>query len=85
MSEHDYTRRFWGHDYVFEPIDEGLRGKVMGWGNGITAGDYLILQNGNGDESTRYKVETIRYELDPSDMWSADVTFAPRSLKKEVK
>lgn len=42
----------------------------------IEAGDYLILQNGDG--STRYRVKTIEYKRDPKDMWEAEVVFEPR-------
>lgn len=75
--EHDYTNRYWGHDYTFDPLDNGIKGRMMGWGCGIKSGDFLIIQNGEG--STRYKVDSIQYFLDPHDMWSAVVSFAPRT------
>jgi len=73
---HDYTRRGWGHDYTFTPIAGGLTARMSGWGDGIKAGDFLILPNGT--QTTRYRVESIRYEWDPKDMWHATVAFAPR-------
>jgi hypothetical protein len=73
---HDYTKRYWGHDYTFEPVNGGLQARLMGWGMDIKAGDYLLLQN--GDDSTRYQVDSIKYYSDPFDMWSATATFAPR-------
>ncbi len=73
---HDYTRREWGHDYVFNPVEGGLKAHAMGWGYGISKEDFLILQNGDG--STRYKVDEIQYFTDPRDMWSAKLSFAPR-------
>lgn len=73
---HDYTNRGWGHDYIFNPVDGGLRGKISGFGVGIREGDFLILQN-KGD-TTRYRVESIKYCSDPKDMWHAEVVFAPR-------
>lgn len=81
-ATHDYTRRYAGHDYTFEPIDNGQRGRVVGWGKGIRAGDYLLLQReaGAGPGSTRYQIVDVRYYSDPSDMWSASVRFAPRPL-----
>lgn len=80
---HDYTRRGWGHDYsTLDVIDGGMRLKLAGWGLGINAGDYLILRNGS--ETTRYQVDTINYRPDPSDMWFAEATFAPRTAT-EVK
>ena len=80
MTTHDYTERMrgWGHDYTFSPRRGGLEGYMQGWGTGIKAGDYLLLQNGTG--STRYKVNSIRYYMDPEDMWEAEVKFAPRSI-----
>ena len=76
MKTHDYTRRTWGHDYIFRPIDDGMKGDMSGWGYGIEQGDYLLLQN--DDASTRYQVDTIDYYANPDDQWRASVTFAPR-------
>lgn len=74
---HDYTRRYYGHDYsIRQAADGGTRLRMTGWGVGIVAGDYLILRNGDG--TTRYQVEQIDYCNDPRDMWFADVAFAPR-------
>ncbi len=76
-KNHDYTVRTWGHDYTITTvIDGGSCLHLVGWGHGIENGDYLILPN--GDETTRYMVESIKYKSDPSDMWSAKATFAPR-------
>lgn len=77
QQTHDYTRRTWGHDYTtLSVIDGGQRLRLSGWGLGINAGDYLILPNGSG--TTRYRVDSIEYRIDPHDMWFAEATFAPR-------
>ena len=78
-TTHDYGpgHRYWGHDYTFTPTAGGQRGRAMGWGQGIRTGDYLLLANGH--RSTRYRVESIEYMLDPDDMWAADLVFAPRT------
>lgn len=78
-TTHDYTRRGWGRDYTFSPKDAGRRGRMTGWGVGIRKGDFLILPN--GDSTTRYRVRRIRYFLNPSDQWAADVIFWPRGRK----
>jgi hypothetical protein len=78
-TTHDFSKekRTWGHDVSFTSIDDDPeRGKVYGWHYGIKIGDYLILQNGEG--TTRYQVEAIRYRYDPPDMFFATVVFAPR-------
>lgn len=76
-NTHDYTNRSWAHDFhISEVMEKGKRLRMGGWGKGIKSGDYLILPN--GESSTRYKVKTIKYQRDPSDMWRAEVTFAPR-------
>lgn len=81
---HDYTRRGWGHDYGFTPMDpKGLRLDMYGWGGGIAAGDYLLLQDGP-DRSSRYQVENIRYAGDPQDMWFAIAVFAPRKAAPDA-
>jgi len=76
METHDYTDRYWGHDYTFRPIDNGVKGELMGWGMGINSDDYIIIKNGDG--STRYQIDEIKYFADPKDMWKATATFAPR-------
>jgi len=76
---HDYTHRGWGHDYIFLPHRGGLEARITGWGHGIRAGDYLLLQNGDG--SSRYVIRSIQYERDPPDMWSASAEFAPRERR----
>jgi hypothetical protein len=77
QQTHDYTRRTWGHDYsTTEVLDGGMRLRMAGWGFGIEAGDFLILPNGNG--TTRYRVDSIDYRMDPRDMWFAEASFAPR-------
>ena len=73
---HDYTRRYFGHDFTITPIDGGMRAKLMGWGTGIRKGDYLILPN--GERTTRYRVDKVKYMLDPKDMWRIEASFAPR-------
>jgi hypothetical protein len=75
--EHDYTRRFWGHNFTFNPIKNGKEGHMMGWGLGLANGDYLILPNQG--KTTRYQIKGIKYFDNPEDMWSADVVFAPRA------
>ena len=80
---HDYSgdKRIWGHDYTLTPISGGMKGRMVGWGRGINTDDFLILDNGKS--TSRYRVDRISYFKDPSDMWSASVTFNPRA--KEAK
>jgi hypothetical protein len=76
---HDYSRsrRGWGHDYTFKSVDGGQRGEMTGWGRGIREGDFLLLDNKG--RSSRYRVDEISHYMDPDDMWSAKVSFAPRT------
>lgn len=76
MRTHEFTRT-WGDDYTFTPLDGGQRGTVTGWKEGIKTGDYLILRNGDG--TTRYQTTYVQYFDDPTDMFSAEVKFAPRN------
>lgn len=77
QKTHDYTQRFWGHDFaIHEVIDKGRKLRTSGFGRGIREGDYLILPNEG--HTTRYQVENIEYMLDPDDMWFAGLVFAPR-------
>lgn len=81
MTCHDYTQRYWGHDFTFRPLDSGQQGQMSGWGKDIHVGDTLLLPNGH--ENTRYRIEQIRYELDPPDMWHARVSFYPRTQEEK--
>ena len=64
---HDYTNADQGHDYIFEPINGGIRGYMTGQEKSVKRGDYVILQNGS--KSSRYQVENVDYYSNPSDMW----------------
>ena len=74
---HDYTVRKWGHDFRHGgPRKDGTI-QISGWGRGLQEGGYLILPNGTA--STRYRLTRLCYHSDPSDMWTGEVEFAPRS------
>jgi hypothetical protein len=76
---HDFSgdKNHWGHSYIFNPVNGGTQGLMSGFGEGIRVGDFLILENKG--KTTRYMVDEIFYYPDPGDMWSAKVSFAPRS------
>jgi hypothetical protein len=78
---HDYRARYFGHDYAFSPVPGtgGVEGTAFGWGVGITTGDILIFLGPNGGGSL-YRVESIRYEADPPDMWWAKLRYARGAL-----
>lgn len=81
---HDFSKRYWGHDYmVTKVIDAGQEIKMMGWGGDCPGfdkrpeeGDFLILVN--GDTTTRYRVSAVFHYHDPRDMWRLTADFAPR-------
>lgn len=80
---HDYTRRYWGHDYTITDVrNRGLEITVMGWGCGISVGDYMLIIGQSTEPGvnpdTRYRVKSIRYSDDPPDMWLMRCEFAPR-------
>jgi hypothetical protein len=81
-TTHDYTQRYWGHDYVITDVhNEGQRLSMCGWGRGIKAGDYILLvsmRRPGENPSTRYQVDSIEYYNDPADMWRMEASFAPR-------
>lgn len=77
---HDYTFRTWGHDYIIGRVEDGgKRLHVSGWGEGIRAGHFILLPN--GETSTRYQVSEIKYMRDPRDQWFAVLRFAPRETQ----
>ena len=74
---HDISRKSWGCNYnVMEFRDGGMSVDLVGWRSGIKNGDFLLLKQDDG--TTRYLVESIRYESNPPDMWFATASFAPR-------
>ena len=56
-------------------MNEGHNVRMTGFGTGICPGDYIIKSH-QGGVST-YRVDTIRYERDPPDMWFADCSYDP--------
>ncbi len=74
---HDYTIRGWGHDYAILKAEPPVI-RISGWGYGLRAGDYLLLQGDAPGTTTRYRLDTCEYFHNPSDMWRATATFAPR-------
>lgn len=74
---HDYSVKEWGHSCGITSInDDGYSIDLYGWGCGISNGDYIILKN--GDDTTRYEIESVSYKKDPKDMWFASAKFSPR-------
>lgn len=87
-STHDYTKRYWGHDYTITDVRKrGMEISMMGWGHGISEGDYMLIEGQStepgANPDTRYRVKTILYLGDPPDMWSMEATFAPRMTPNE--
>lgn len=76
---HDLSMQAWGRNYnVMNIHKKGMKVDLVGWCSGIKKGDYLLLRQGDG--TTRYLVDDIRYEGDPEDMWFAETSFAPREF-----
>ena len=66
---YDYTQLVSGEDYVFEPIDGGIRGYMTSSGKGVKSGDYIVLAD--DVSASRYQVEKIDYYSNPPEMWIA--------------
>ncbi len=80
VKTHDYSKPKWGHKVEIVTIkDEGIHLRVSGFGRDVTVGDFLILP-AEGTLTSRYIVYNIQYQVNPKDMWFADLTFAPRPL-----
>lgn len=79
-TTHDYGpgKRGWGHDFGITKLwREGKRSSAYGWGEGIRKGDFLLLDNQEG-QAARYKVLKVQYSANVLDMWFADLKHAPR-------
>jgi hypothetical protein len=85
LNCHNYTKQYraWGHDYsLVKKLDElGHKWEVLGFGEGVEKGHRILLDN-QTPYGTRYKVESIKYMQDPSDMWQAVLRFDPRTAKE---
>ena len=74
---HDYTKRCWGWSYEIIKIEDGgKRLHLAGWGEDIKQGDYMLMEHDG--KTTRYVFKEIKYCADPTDMWFAWLSFAPR-------
>ena len=81
MKTHDYSVREWGHNYnIIDIEDDGMSIRLAGWGRGISNNDYIIIAN--GDDTTRYQISEVEYENNPTDMWFASASFAPREVEQ---
>jgi hypothetical protein len=74
MKTHDYTEQFWGHaiSSFHKKSDTVL--SMMGHGDGIKKGDLLTMKMQSG-RIGKFKVLTVSYFSDPSDMWQLDAEF----------
>lgn len=63
------------HNHVFVPKDGGIRAYMTEQGEGVEAGDYLVLQK--GAICDRYQVDKINYYSSPPDMWIALLKQCP--------
>jgi len=76
---HDFSSPKWGHAFYYSVLHNGLVLDGHGFQRGISVGDYIIIRKADGN-TTRYKVEQIKYCSDPSDMWFGILSFAPRTF-----
>lgn len=68
-NTHNYLASKWRNSYIFEVLEQGVRGYITAQGRGVQLGDYLILPYGS--TSAKYQVEEITYYSNPPDMWIA--------------
>lgn len=75
---HDFSKPYWGHKCEITRIDiNGQKLHLAVWTQDrLEVGDYLIL--GNGEDTTRYKIEALDRQHDPADMHFVKAVFAPR-------
>lgn len=65
MSDHDYTRQYWGH--AFEQLEGN---EYAGHGLGIAVGDHVLCKMASGRVG-RMKVLKIKYMTNVHDQWFA--------------
>jgi MioC protein len=68
-QKHDYRCLHSGIDYVFEPINTGIKGYMTGVGEGVKSGDWIILEYQK--QTFSYQVKEIDYYSSPANMWTA--------------
>jgi hypothetical protein len=74
---HDFSHYEQGREYIFEPVDNGRRALIRGYGGNVQSGDHLILSHGQG--SVRYRVEEIEHYVGSSPLWIAIVRLSSGS------
>lgn len=84
VLEHSFLRRGWGWDFsVHVRARNGRSLTVSGWGHGLRVDDVLVLPNGG--DGARYRVVTLEYERDPSDMWHAELRWYPHPKRLDTE
>lgn len=77
MKTHDISAKVWGKNYnVTRLLPKNRLDLVIWHSDRIEVEDYLILAEGEG--TTRYRVEKVRYPGDPPDQCFVTAVFAPR-------
>ena len=68
-TQHDFTKQCWGHS--INQVSRNANGtlSMMGFGLGIKKNDTLIMKMNSG-RVAQFKVMSIGYLQDPSDMWT---------------
>ena len=79
---HNYTRSDPNCDYIFESIEEGIRGYMTAQGKSVKRGDCVILPDSS--HSVCYQVEEVDYYCDPPDMWTALLKRVQSDWGKEI-
>ena len=70
---HDYSNRYWGHDFVFMGADADKKIiSLTGWGSGLRNGDYFKYETYDHRIVT-YRIKEVDYYRDPRDMWKAQL------------
>jgi hypothetical protein len=75
---HDYSLRYWGHDFTLQPDADPVTARIAGWGHGLREHDLLLIPRQAGGKCI-YEIETLRWASNVDDMWFAGCRFVPVS------
>lgn len=79
-------KRFWGHDYfISRRSEDGKQLKISGFGRGIKAGEYILLEHSNHVDIVAFRIEDIYYETDPRDMFWANLVWDGTTYNAKVE
>lgn len=82
MQTHDYTNRYFGHDYTLMSVEKD-NVKIAGWGSGLKVNDYILIQ-AKDEKSSKLQILEIDYKKNTNNMWFAKAKWIINDNEKTI-